>query len=142
MAYTSAFSRWSPHAWALIAVLVMSACQSTDGSSAGDPLGRWTLSAIDATRISDVEAWIQIEPDKLSGNAGCNTINGKAQISAATVSIGPIAGTKKMCPGGNRMEVERSVIERLHAADKVTFSDGAMTLSGGAGSLTWQRINR
>ena len=141
MAHTPAFSRWAAHAWALVLVLSMTACQSNDSSPPADPMGRWALAQIDGVNVTDVEAWISIEPDRLSGNAGCNAINGRAEISAGTVSIGPIAGTKKMCPGGNRMAVERSLVERLNSADKLTFDGGDMVLSGGAGSLTFSRVN-
>lgn len=141
MAHTPAFSRWKTHAWAVALVLSMTACQSNDSSPPADPKGRWSLAQIDGVDVADVEAWISIEPDRLSGNAGCNAINGRAEISAGTVSIGPIAGTKKMCPGGNRMVVERSVVERLNAADRLTFEDANMVLSGGAGSLTWNRVS-
>jgi len=47
-----------------------------------------------------------------SGNASCNQFNGPATVSGSTVSFGPLATTRKMCPEAV-MDQERRYLEAL-----------------------------
>ncbi len=39
------------------------------------------------------------DPDRVSANAGCNTLMGKADLSGHTVRTGPLASTRMACAG-------------------------------------------
>jgi heat shock protein HslJ len=44
----------------------------------------------------------------VEGNLGCNSFHGKATVSGSTLTFGPLASTRKMCPGPE-MELERAL---------------------------------
>ncbi|MFH8757445.1 META domain-containing protein [Streptomyces atroolivaceus] len=48
------------------------------------------------------------EDGSVEGNLGCNTFHGKATVSGSTLTFGPLASTRKMCPGPE-MDLERAL---------------------------------
>ncbi|MFD3607731.1 META domain-containing protein [Streptomyces atroolivaceus] len=44
----------------------------------------------------------------VEGNLGCNSFHGKATVSGSTLTFGPLASTRKMCPGPE-MDLERAL---------------------------------
>lgn len=44
-------------------------------------------------------AFLQLNGDKVTGSDGCNSFMGTATVDGATITFGPLASTKKACPG-------------------------------------------
>ncbi|MDQ0795002.1 META domain-containing protein [Streptomyces sp. B1I3] len=62
----------------------------------------------------------------VEGGLGCNSFHGKAAVSGSTITFGPLASTRKMCPGP-RMELERALLGVLEG--KTAYSIGHRSLS-------------
>ncbi|MFE4450590.1 META domain-containing protein [Streptomyces sp. NPDC056796] len=62
----------------------------------------------------------------VEGNLGCNSFHGKAAVSGSTLTFGPLASTRKMCPGPE-MELERALLGVL--TGKATYAIDHRSLS-------------
>jgi heat shock protein HslJ len=62
---------------------------------------QWTLDAstLDIAGAGDVDSWIEFERARVAGDDGCNQFTGGYTASGAKLEIGPLAGTRKACPG-------------------------------------------
>ena len=72
---------------------------------------------------------------RVSGSSGCNSYNGPAVVTGATLKIGPLSGTLMACvgPGG---DVETAYLPLLTAATSFTASADALTLFDASGTPT------
>ena len=61
----------------------------------------------------------------VSGNAGCNRYTGSYKLNGSDISFGAIAGTKMMCPS---LEGENTYLKALSKVDKISVSDGVLTM--------------
>ncbi|MCX4675537.1 META domain-containing protein [Streptomyces sp. NBC_01433] len=70
----------------------------------------------------------------VEGNLGCNSFHGKAAVAGSTITFGPLAATRRMCPAAE-MEVERSVLAALKGETTYVIKGQALSLtaSGGKG---------
>ncbi|GHA96785.1 MULTISPECIES: META domain-containing protein [Streptomyces] len=62
----------------------------------------------------------------VEGSLGCNSFHGKAAVSGSTITFGPLASTRKMCPGPE-MALERELLAVLQ--DRATYRIEHRTLS-------------
>ncbi len=75
-----------------------------DAVNAGDRLtdlagSEWLLRDL-AGEPAQAEAWIRFKQDGAAlGNSGCNRFNGSYEASPVRLSFGPIAMTRRACPG-------------------------------------------
>ncbi len=60
----------------------------------------WWVEDIDGKGVIDSShTTIQfLEDGRVGGGTGCNRYMGSAEIAAASISFGPMAGTRKLCP--------------------------------------------
>ena len=49
---------------------------------------------------------------QVSGSAGCNRYTGPAKVEGSRLRLGPLAATRRMCPG-DAMAVEARVLKAL-----------------------------
>ncbi len=68
---------------------------------------------------------------EISGNGGCNHFFGAYAVSGSAISIGPIASTRKGCPG--TMRLEASFFATLQAARTFASDDKTLVLFSAAG---------
>ena len=74
------------------------------------------------------------EDGTLSGNAGCNTYNGTYEVSGDSLTIGPLATTKKACePDVN--EQEANYLEALGRVTTYTIRGDQLELRDDGGAL-------
>ncbi|WNF28434.1 META domain-containing protein [Streptomyces sp. C11-1] len=66
------------------------------------------------------------ENGTVEGNSGCNAFHAKATVKGDTITFGPVAGTRRMCPKAE-METERAVLAALDG--KVTYTIKGQTLT-------------
>ncbi len=64
---------------------------------------------------SAVTSWLRFAPAQVTGNDGCNQFTGAYQHSGSSLSFGPLAGTRKACPGaaGDVATRVSSALERV-----------------------------
>lgn len=67
------------------------------------------------------------EPGKVAGNSSCNRFTGAAQVTGAAIHLGPLAGTRMMCPEP-AMTQETSYLAALNAAERFELHDTHLLL--------------
>lgn len=80
------------------------------------------------------------EPGKLAGRAFCNRFSGKAEISGASIHIGPLMATKMAC-GQDASARESRYFELLYKAERFAI-DGPTLLIYSSGSEKPMRLAR
>ncbi|MFJ9530728.1 META domain-containing protein [Streptomyces cyaneofuscatus] len=68
------------------------------------------------------------EDGTVHGNSGCNSFHGKAEVKGSTITFGPPAGTRKMCPEAE-METERAVLAALDGPATYTIKGSTLTVT-------------
>lgn len=103
---------------------------------------RWVLDGIvSGDAVSSVPmgvtAAIAIDGTQVSVEAGCNTGGGSVEITANTITFGPIATTKMACEPGP-MSVETAVLAVLSGPVAYTIDAERLTLDAGGAGLTFR----
>ncbi len=95
---------------AALAAVLVSAC-AAPGSGVANLSGladsRWVLAGSSAPVDLAFQGLTQV-----SGSAGCNRYTGPAKVEGAQLRLGPLAATRRMCPG-DAMAVESRVLKAL-----------------------------
>jgi heat shock protein HslJ len=96
----------------------------------------WRLTHFDIGQAAPAEppVSLQIHADgQLAGDSGCNRYMGRMAIGeAGQLELGPIAGTRRMCPG-DVMEVEDRYLQRLGGIRQIGFFNARLALTWHAG---------
>ncbi|MFE7749406.1 META domain-containing protein [Streptomyces sp. NPDC057428] len=72
------------------------------------------------------------EDGTVEGNLGCNSFHGKAVVSGSTITFGPLASTRKMCPGGS-MKLERALLGAMKGETTYTIAHRTLSLTAKGG---------
>jgi heat shock protein HslJ len=109
-----------------------------------DDLGgsRWVLSGLTPSghpeadwAQSGITAQFDVWGGRLSGFAGCNSYSAEVKVAGDQLQIAQPVSTRKACPGGMVMELEREYLERI--ANATTFAVSAhrleLSLADGSG---------
>lgn len=72
------------------------------------------------------------EDGSVEGSLGCNSFHGKAAVTGSTITFGPLASTRKMCPG-SEMELERALLGVLKGRTTYTIGHRSLSLTAGNG---------
>jgi heat shock protein HslJ len=72
---------------------------------------------------------------KLSGNAGCNDYNAGYSTSGKSITIGPVASTRKMCGEAGVMDQEAAYLAALPTAATYNISGKTLELRTADGAL-------
>lgn len=96
----------------------------------------WTLTETDEGPVGlERPPTLAFGPEgEVSGLAGCNRYLGRAIIGEGTISIGPLALTRMLCPPA-LAAVERTVCAALESASAWTRRDDELELSGEDGVM-------
>ena len=74
---------------------------------------------------------VEFQPDgKISGTGGCNRFFGGYTVSGNHIKIGPLASTRKGCPG--LLRAETALFARFQAASIFEQTDTTLTLFNAA----------
>jgi heat shock protein HslJ len=71
----------------------------------------------------------------VSGSSGCNTYSGSYTVDAGAISIGTLAGTRKMCFGEGVMEQEERFLRAMESVAAYRISGDSMELRREDGAL-------
>ncbi|EXG81062.1 META domain-containing protein [Cryptosporangium arvum] len=99
---------------------------------------RWNVTGlVDGDTVAslppDVEAYLEFDGTRVTGNAGCNRISGPATPGPDAIEFGPIVATKMAC-GGGRDTTERAVLRVLGAGTVRMVLDDTLRLTGADGT--------
>jgi len=106
--------------------------------------GAWLLEYLQGRGVMDMVQTTLVFDDegRVSGSGGCNRFTGSYAFTDGELSIGPLAGTKMMCPEAV-MDQEDRFHKALGAVDRVA-ADGPFLLIYAGGSdapLTFTRMD-
>lgn len=134
---------------AVAVVLGLSSCSSTRNRVEATSFeGSWNIIEVKGENIIYENALpflsFNVAEGRLSGNAGCNTINGemKLDVAAGSISFGPVAATRMYCPD---MDMENSVLGALQEVEAYEVSGSApdtVCLTGAGGKKLIKLIRR
>jgi heat shock protein HslJ len=84
---------------------------------------------------TDIVTAVFTEDGKVMGNAGCNDYNGSYEIDGNTITISPLASTRKMCSEPpDVMETENLFLQNMTNAKTFTIENKMLTLFDGEGT--------
>lgn len=124
-----------------VLAMLLSACQS--GGAAGQDAGsslpktgtQWRLSSgLDVKLPPAAEVTLEFGADgAISGNSGCNRYNGRMTVEGDSVSLSPLAATKRGCVG-LRGQIESSFFAAMAKVDAMSVDDGKLHVKLSDGS--------
>jgi heat shock protein HslJ len=94
----------------------------------------WRPSFMRAAELpAGIAMHVTFEADgRITGNGGCNRFFGGYTVSGSHIKIGPLASTRKGCPG--LLRTETAFFATLEAARSFEQTDATLTLFDAAGS--------
>jgi heat shock protein HslJ len=97
---------------------------------------RWVVdSVITSNAVSSVPpnatAFLEFDGGKVTGSTGCNRLNGPAKVGQDTITFGPIATTKMLCPDAQALE--NHVLAVLSGDVEYMIDAGELTLTASTG---------
>jgi heat shock protein HslJ len=100
----------------------------------------WRPSFISAAELpAGIKMEVAFQPDgKITGFGGCNRFFGGYTLSGSHIKIGPLASTRKGCPGLLRLET--AFFARLQAAASFEQTETTLVLFDAAGNTLAQFV--
>lgn len=99
---------------------------------------RWIIASINGDKpAAGIDGWLEIDlaSRSVSGNSGCNNFFANFEGDLEDLTMGPVAGTKKMCPD-EPMAQEKAVYEVLSGVTAIRVSaDGELVLQSSSGEI-------
>jgi heat shock protein HslJ len=103
------------------------------------PGSAWRPSFSAAELPAGIKMQVELQPDgKITGNGGCNRFFGGYTISNTHIKIGPLASTRKGCPGLLRLET--AFFATLQAASSFEQTDTTLILFDASGARLAQLV--
>lgn len=72
------------------------------------------------------------EDGSVEGNLGCNSFHGRATVSGSTLTFGPLASTRKMCPEPE-MKLERVLLGVLEGKTSYEIDHRSLSIEAESG---------
>ena len=100
----------------------------------------WRPSFMSATELpAGIKMQVEFQPDgRITGSGGCNRFFGGYTVSGNHIKIGPLASTRKGCPG--LIKVEATFFATLQAASSFAQTDTTLILFDASGDRLAQFI--
>jgi heat shock protein HslJ len=100
----------------------------------------WRPSFMSAADLpAGIKMQVEFQPDgKITGSGGCNRFFGGYTISGNRIKIGPLASTRKACPG--LLRVETAFFATLQAASSFEQTGTTLVLFDDAGAKLAQFV--
>lgn len=109
-------------------------------AAAANPLiGSWDVTGYNngkqavVSPVTGSELTAIFTPDQVSGSAGCNAYSGGYTIDGATITIGPLASTKRACEDQAVSDQEQQFLTALQAATTFDQTGNTVTLKAAGG---------
>jgi heat shock protein HslJ len=90
----------------------------------------WQLTHIDGRAVSTNKAFLKFDQNdgRFTGNAGCNRMFGKVEITGRRIDFGNVATTKMACSDPGSTRVERSFVSGLESVKRFRLANANSTL--------------
>jgi len=95
------------------------------------------LDADGNSQIVDIGVNAEFHGSTISGVSGCNSYNADYEATGNEISIGPIAGTKKICPH-DEQDVEDRYLQLLAGAATFEVEGRSMSMNDAQGTPVLQ----
>lgn len=97
--------------------------------------GNWQVQSIGGVPVMrGSNVTLSFNGNRVSGNTGCNSLNGDFRLDRGVLNAGPLATTRRACIGRYAMTQERSLIDLLGQRLSVSRNrNGKLVLTGRAG---------
>ena len=125
---------------AIFAAAVMGSCSTMSSSKVGSSQvnianTKWTL----AEQVKGKTPTLNVESNKITGNAGCNNYFGELSLDATAGNfiVKNVGSTRMSC---DNMEVESQFLRMLNEADKYVVSGNTLELY--KGNLLLMKLNK
>lgn len=92
----------------------------------------WEVDFLRGWALTDTPPRLRFDGTGLSGSGGCNTFSAQAARESAQLSIGPVAATRRVCPGPV-MAVELAFFSALQGAAEVAVLGDRLHLRDAVG---------
>lgn len=125
-----------PLTLALLAGLALSACATAPESAPKLDGTQWALATADQGELASLNGGgitLSFSADQLAGYSGCNQYSASYSLSEGRLSVGPVAATKRLCPGEGS-NAERAWFALLGTPMTVTSSADTLELRAGNGT--------
>ena len=76
--------------------------------------------------------------DRVGGYSGCNQFMGSVTVSGDSLSLGPIAGTRRMCEGS--MDQESEFLQTLENAHRFAITGEDLAIENANGEITMRFV--
>lgn len=76
--------------------------------------------------------------DRVGGYSGCNQFMGSVTVTGDGLSIGPIAGTRRMCEGS--MDQENAFLQTLENAQRFAITGEDLAIENASGEITMRFV--
>lgn len=128
------------------ALLISCKCQKADSVSKID--GNWELNYITGPKITFDGLYpnkkptinFNVKENHVSGNNGCNSFNGKLNVTGNKINFTqPMAVTKMMCMDGQGEQVFMSTLQKITSYD---VTDDGKTLNFISGDIAMMRFTK
>ncbi|MDF7775998.1 META domain-containing protein [Sphingomonas sp. AOB5] len=97
--------------------------------------GNWRVLSIGGIQVGPrADVALQFQRGRVTGNTGCNSLNGSFRLDRGFLTAGPLATTRRACMGNGAMALERALIDTLGQRLSVSQGNGrrlVMTARGG-----------
>lgn len=104
---------------------------------------QWQIVSINGRNVPSTTGGYQLSftADQISGSAGCNRFNGSYRVSTDGFQAGPLAMTRRLCPG-EAMTHERAVAEILGGRVRLFYPEGNILVMRGVdgGEIRLRRV--
>jgi heat shock protein HslJ len=92
---------------------------------------RWNLTEINGRKVDNSKAYLEINENRLTGNAGCNRLSGEAKISRKNIKFARIATTKMFCGENGVMRLETYFTNALEKVSQFKKSGNNLSFYAG-----------
>ncbi|RWR04468.1 META domain-containing protein [Sinirhodobacter populi] len=121
------------------ATMALGACKAETPSDPLELLGtdtEWTVTDISGVPVpAEVKVTIlRPAPGTIAGSSGCNRYTGSAKTVDGRIEIGPLAGTRMMCPEP-QMQAETAFLMTIEKTTGLRESGGVLEFTDSAGDV-------
>ena len=91
-----------------------------------------TIDAVASVPVGQ-SAFLEFADGQVTGNAGCNQLNGPATIGEDTITFGPIVTTRRACPDAQALETHILEVLTGEVAYEIDGDQARLTHTSGTG---------
>ncbi|MFV0409862.1 MAG: META domain-containing protein [Paracoccus sp. (in: a-proteobacteria)] len=125
---------------AALATLTLAACEGSNSSASNEPYttiptGDYVLFNIGGDVLAVRHITMTLNPTQMTGRTGCNNFAVPVSGTPPEFTIGQLQTSGLTCRWSSQ---ETTFFNALRAANRITYEDGVLRISGGPDTLTFE----